>query len=459
MTSYVWIGLFTLALIPGCGVAAEPSRPNFVFILADDLRWNALGCMGDKIVQTPHIDGLAARGVLFESSFVTTSICAVSRASIFTGQYARRHKINDFATPLAPAQWAATYPALLRQAGYRTGFIGKFGVGDAKAVAAKAKDFDYWQGLPGQAGPFFDPKDATKTHATTRFGNQALEFLRGCRVEQPFCLSISFSAPHARDGQPREFPPDQRDEPLYVDVTMPVPKLATDFHFKALPEFVQKSEGHTRWSRRFATPEMHQKTVRDYYRLITGVDREVGRIIDTLRELKFAENTIVVFTADNGFFLGERGMADKWLMYEESIRVPMIVSDPRMPAEKQGRRVAAMALNVDLAPTLLDYAQVKSPAAMQGRSLRPLVSGENLPWREDWFYEHRTLTNIIPPSEGIRTQDWKYLRWVGVDPAIEELYDLKRDPLEEHNLASRPEYAQRLATFRERWKQLSKSLE
>lgn len=438
--------------------AEAPPRPNFVFILADDLRWDALGCMGDKIVRTPSIDALAARGVLFRNCFVTTSICAVSRASILSGQYARRHQINDFVTPFTQERWAETYPALLRKAGYRTGFIGKFGVGDAKATAAMARQFDYWRGLPGQAGPFFDPKDSTKTHATARFGEQALEFLRACEPGMPFCLSISFSAPHARDGASREFPPDLRDEPLYSDVTMPVAKLAAEKYFLALPEFVQKSEGHKRWARRFATPEMHQKTMRDYYRLITGVDREVGRVVATLNQLRLADNTVVVFTGDNGFFLGERGMADKWLMYEESIRVPLIVHDPRQPGGDGGRKVDAMALNIDLAPTILDYAAINIPTPMQGRSLRRLVAGENPAWRDDWFYEHHTLPNIIPPSEGVRTANWKYLRWVGVEPALEELYDLSKDPLEENNLATSPDHAQTMVKLRNRWSQLRMEL-
>jgi arylsulfatase A-like enzyme len=444
--------------------AAEPAAsdtgkqpPHIVFLLADDLRWNALGCMGDKIVQTPHLNALAERGTLFPNAFVTTSICAVSRATLFSGQYARRHRINDFQTPFAADRWAETYPALLRKAGYRTGFIGKFGVG--KDVAPMAKEFDYWRGLPGQAGPFFDPKDATKTHATARFGDQALEFLQGCEPGKPFCLSVSFSAPHARDGQPREYPPDLRDEKLYADTTFPVPKTATEKFFQALPEFVQKAEGRTRWQRRFATPEMYQTILRDYYRLITGVDREVGRIVAALRERKLADNTLIVFTADNGYFLGERGMADKWLMYEESIRVPLIVFDPRAPEKARGRKVEAMALNIDVAPTLLESAGVKVPAAVQGRSLLPLVRGEKPQWRTEWFYEHLTLPNRIPPSEGVRTQRWKYLRWVGVEPAVEELYDLQADPLEEHNLAAKPEHQKMLAELRGRWEKLRKELE
>src|SRR6478735_1664458 len=152
--------LALLALVQSLS-AAEATRPNIVFILADDLRWDSLGCQGNRIVQTPNIDGLAARGVRFTNSFVTTSICCTSRASLLCGQYARRHGINDFVTPLTRAQWSATYPALLRAAGYTTGFIGKFGVGDAKEIAATSSEFDFWRGLPGQAGLFFNPKAPT----------------------------------------------------------------------------------------------------------------------------------------------------------------------------------------------------------------------------------------------------------------------------------------------------------
>jgi arylsulfatase A-like enzyme len=440
------------------GRAAEPGAPdrpvNIVFLLADDLRWDALGCAGNRIIRTPNIDRLAREGVRFTNAFVTTSICAVSRASIFSGQYARRHGINDFATPFSDAAWAQTYPALLRKAGYRTGFIGKFGVGkDVKPLAAA---FDYWRGLPGQAGPFFDPKDPSRTHATARFGNQALEFLSGCRPGKPFCLSVSFSAPHARDGAQREFPPDRRDEKLYADTVIPTPKTAQEKYFRLLPRFVQQSEGRRRWQGRFATPEMFQQTVRDYYRLISGIDREVGRIIETLRARKLLDDTLIVFTADNGFFLGERGMADKWLMYEESIRIPLLVFDPRLPEKQRGRQVGKMVLNIDLAPTLLDYAGVKAPQGIQGRSLRPLVRGETPAWRTEWFYEHHTFPKIIPPSEGVRTERWKYLRWVGVDPVVEELYDLDNDPREEHNLAAQPRHARTLEGLRERWDTLRK---
>jgi arylsulfatase A-like enzyme len=436
-------------------------RPSIIFILVDDLRWNALGCMGDKIVKTPHIDKLAANGVLFKNAFVTTSICAVSRVSIMTGQWQRRHGIDNFAAGLSDMQWARSFPALLRAAGYRIGFIGKFGIGDAKQVKARAASFDFWRGLPGQGGTFFIEKnDPTRTHRTAQFGNEALEFLQGCKPGEPFCLCLSFNAPHARDGQEREFEPDPRDEKLYDGLMIPVPKLATAAAFDRLPAFVQTSEARRRWEKRFANPDMFQKTVKDYYRLITGLDREVGRIVAELDKLKLTEETIIIFMSDNGYFLGDRGLADKWFMYEESIRVPCIIFDPRLPAGKRGRAEEAMALNVDLAPTILEWAGLPVEKTMQGRSLVPMLQEGKSPgdWRMEFFYEHHTGAKIIPPSEGVRTERFSYIRWIDRQPVLEELYDLSADALQEKNLVNDPAHAQTLAELRGKWEKWGRGL-
>lgn len=440
--------------------AATASRPNLVFLLIDDLRWNTLGCMGDRIVQTPHIDQLAKRGVLFQNSFVTSSICSVSRASFFTGQWLRRHGVVDFVTGLNGAAWEQSYPAQLRGAGYRTGFIGKFGVGNEREVAAKAAAFDFWRGLPGQAGRFFIEKnDPTRTHRTAKFGDDALEFLSGCEPTKPFSLSLSFNAVHARDREEREFEPDPRDEQLYRGVTIPLPQLATAAAFQRIPDFVKTSEGRRRWGWRFDTPEKAQGILRDYYRLITGVDREVGRIVTELERRGLAGNTVIILTSDNGFALADRGLADKWFMWEEDIRVPLIIVDPRLPKSAQGRTSAAMVLNVDIAPTLLDLAGGSVPAVMQGRSLVPLLRGATpRDWRTEFFYEHHTRPDIIPPCEGVRTGRWKYIRWVKADPLHEELYDLQGDPLEERNLAADPRHARQLAELREKWSRYSAQL-
>ena len=432
---------------------ATTGKPNLLFILTDDQRWNALGCMGDTNVLTPNIDRLAAQGVLFQNHFVTTSICCVSRASILTGQYERRHGIGDFKTPFTSAQWAATYPALLRQNGYRTGFIGKFGVGNDKAIKAMAEQFDYWRGVAGQGGRYFiEPGDNKRVHQTARYGDQALEFLGGNPSGKPFCLSVSFTAPHARDQMPREYTPDDRDASLYAGSTIARPVTATDEYFHKLPKSVQTSEGRTRWGWRYDTEEKFQSNVKDYYRLISGIDREVGRMMAELERRGLASNTVVIFTSDNGYFLSDRGLADKWFMYEEGLRDPLIIYDPRQPAANLARKESAMTLNIDFAPTMLALAGVRQPKGLQGRSLIPLLQNQSpSDWRTEFFYEHHYAPQIIPPSEGVRTERYAYIRWVNEHPLIEELYDLKTDPLEAHNLAANPEHAKVLAQLRARW--------
>lgn len=458
--------LFTLGLailgplLLSAAPTPPPPKPNVVFILVDDLRWNALGCMGDKIVQTPNIDRLAREGVLFKNMFVTTSICAVSRATALTGQWMRRHGISDFATGISDEKWQDTYPAQFRSAGYHTGFVGKYGVGNAKVTTARGPSFDFWRGEPGQAGRhFIEPTDPTRTHKTAKMGNDALTFLSEAPKDKPFSLSISFNAVHARDHEPREYEPDPRDEKLYENIEIPLPQLATDTAFQRLPDFVKTSEGRNRWTWRFDEPQKAQNILRDYYRLITGMDREVGRILETIEKQNLTNNTVIIFTADNGYALADRGLADKWYAYEEDIRVALIIKDPRLPASRQGTTVEAIALNVDLAPTMLDLSGIPVPTTMQGRSLKPLLEG-NTPqdWRTEFFYEHHTKPDRIPPVEAIRTQKWKYIRWLAPNPITEELYNLESDPLEENNLVKDPTKAQILKELQSKWEDCGKLL-
>lgn len=435
--------------------AADLGRRNIVFILTDDQRWNTLGCMGDPDIQTPNIDRLAQRGVLFKNHFVTTSICCASRASILTGQYVRRHGIEDFAKPLTDQQWAATYPALLQQQGYRTGFIGKFGVGGDKSVRAMANKFDFWRGSSGQGGAhFIDPKDPKRAHETSRIGERALEFLADAPVDRPFCLSISFTAPHARDTMPhlQQYQPDDRDLGLYSDLTLPKPATATDEYFRKLPPAVQRSIGYERWLWRFDTPEHYEMSAKNYYRLITGIDREVGRIMAELERRGLADNTVIMYTSDNGYFLGDRKLSDKFFMYEESLRAPLIIYDPRATATGRGRSEEAMTLNIDMAPTMLALAGVRPPTGMQGRSLGALIENRTSgDWRKDFFYEHHTLPKLIPPSEGVRSERWSYIRWINEKPVLEELFDLKTDPLQSLNLVGDSAYDAVLKQARITW--------
>ena len=422
----------------------QPSRrPNIVFLLADDQRWDTLGCAGNRIIQTPAIDDLAAGGVLFRNAFVTTAICAVSRASIFSGQYERTHGISDFAKAFSSAQFADTYPAQLRAAGYRTGFIGKWGVGNV----LPNDQFDYFRGFPGQ-GNYIVRDGGKENHLTNVMGDQSVEFINGGDSNQPFCLSVSFKAPHAQDEATRQYLFDPALRDLYKDSTIPVPETAAEEYYKELPQSLRDSEGHRRWGWRFATPAAYQDAVKGYYRLITGIDKAVSQIRKAIEARRMAENTVIVYTSDNGYFLGERGLADKWYMFEESIRVPLIIYDPRLPKNQQGKQRNEMALNIDLAPTLLNLAGIPIPPQMQGRSLLPLVKGETVSWRDQWYYSHLFDHPQIPKSEGVRTDSWKYFRFLGVDPKAEYLYDLKSDPLEKQNLISSKDQVNRANSMR-----------
>lgn len=444
------------ALLLASTACVRQTRPNLLFILSDDQRWDSLGCMGNTVVQTPNIDALAKRGVLFTNNFVTTSICAISRASFFSGQYARRHRIEDFSTPFKPEAFSLTYPALLRKSGYRTGFVGKWGLGEPRPAA----EFDYFTGYEGQ-GRYFGAGDKEKVHLTRRLGNEVIEFLRTQKSGQPFCLSISFKAPHVDDGGPIYFRYDPAHEGLYQNVTIPLPPLANHASWEAMPEFIRNSEGHTRWKNEFATPEMFQTSAKSYYRLITGMDETIGEILKELERTGAAKNTVIIFTSDNGFFLGERELEGKWLMYEESIRTPLVIYSPNLPSRLRGARREEMTLNIDIAPTLLDLAGVPIPETMQGKSILPLVRGEHPRWREDFFYEHHfAYGGKIPQTEGVRSRDWKYTQYLGTSPSYEELFDLKNDPHEERNLAAekKPEIHARLEAMRKRCDEYRTSL-
>jgi len=442
-------------------IASQP--PNLIFLMTDDQRFDSLGCMGNPVIETPELDRLAEEGVVFERAFVTTAICMTSRASVLTGQYAARHGIWQFNTDLRPEQLRATYLGQLHGAGYRTGFIGKWGVGDPSS-ADPALDFN--RGFPGQSRYFAgDVKKKQGRHLTAQLGDQAIEFLDGCDGERPFHLSISFKAPHCQDSsdiQADHFPADSAYNELYRELTLPPFPASSHQQYERMPDFLKNSMNRDRWAIRFRSPGRFQKSVKDYYRLITGVDTVVGRIRQRLAERELADNTVIVFTSDHGFFLGEFGFAGKWTPHDVSIRVPMILYDPGMKASRRGQRTDAIALNLDVAPTLLDYAGIEPPDTMQGRSLRPLVEGRTpQDWRTEFFYEHWfTAGGQIAPSEGYRDERWKYGRYLlpgqqeEGTARWEELYDLQADPHETTNLAEMPEHRKTLERVRQRWRHL-----
>ncbi len=424
MNTIKWIITVIVVGFSAVVAAQRNGKPNIIFLLTDDQRWDSLGCMGNPVVQTPNIDEMAAHGALFKNMYVSISICAPSRACFLSGQYAQRHGVHDFATPLKPQAFENTYPAILRNNGYYTGFVGKYGVGQEKDLPRQF--FDYWH-----------------------------DFLNQCPKDKPFCLSISFKAPHCQDGDPRQFIYDPADEVLYKDVTIPPAPASDPAEWEKFPDFFKAdNEARTRWEIRFSTPKLYQTMVKGYYRLITEMDRAVGDIRKKLKEKGIDDNTVIIFAGDNGFFLGEHGMAGKWYAYEQSIRVPLVIYDPRLPDSLRGRKISEIALNVDVAPTILSLAGATVPQTMQGESLVPLLENKPVPWRQDFYYEHLVKIKTIPQSEAVVSLQYKYIVYPGQVPLYEELFDLQKDPLEQKNLAGEAIYKSVLEHMRIRLTQL-----
>ena len=456
-------GTGALTFLPNLVSAAAPpeaaKRPNILILLTDDQRWDAMGCAGNRIVQTPEMDRLAREGTRFVNAFVTSSICAASRASIFTGQYERSHHCNFNTGALRRAQLEQSYPMQLRRAGYHTGFIGKYGVGDGKLNDNKreieGKDvFDSWYGFYG-LGVYYS-KTYPGKHLTEVTVEQARDFLDRAPSGKPWCLSISFKAPHSGKGY-LGYEPEPDLKNLYADVTVPPPPTAKQEYFDALPEFLRRCNARTNyWEQRFSTPGQYQAVMKDYYRLITGADRAIGRIRAELARRGLADNTVIIFLSDNGDMMGDYMLGGKELLYDASLRVPLTVFDPRVPQSARGRQRTELALNIDIAPTVLDLAGAPVPAAMQGRSLAPLVRGKHSAWRRDFFCENDFCIpgQYYPMIEGVRTARWKYVRYTDVQPVYEQLFDLDKDANEVTNLARERKYAATLTKLRRRCDQL-----
>jgi arylsulfatase A-like enzyme len=410
-------------------------KPNIIFILTDDQRWNALGYEGNKIIQTPEMDRLARAGAYFRNSFVTTPICAASRASILTGLYERTHGYTFQQGALKVPYVKITYPVLLKSSGYTTGFFGKLGVTipGAEKMFDEADIYDRNDKAPNRRGYYYKTIGADTVHLTRYTGYRAQEFIKtNASSDKPFCLSLSFSAPHAHDPAPEQYFWEEKSNNRYSDVIIPPPLLGEDKYFNALPKEVREGFNRLRWTWRFDTPEKYQKSVKGYFRMISEVDDEIGEIRKVLQEKGVAGNTVIIFMGDNGYFLGERQLADKWLMYDNSLRVPMMIYDPRMNKHQD---VTDMVLNIDIPKTILDLAGVKPPAEYQGNSLRCYVEGKKPKIiHKTVLFEHLWNLPQIPSSEGVRTAKWKYFRYRFI-VAPEELYDLEMDPLETKNLA------------------------
>jgi len=467
-------------------------RPNILFLLSDDQRWDSQGCYGNTVIATPEINSLANEGVQFNNSFVTFSVCSASRAVIQTGLYSRTRSGGDdnLTAIITPRNWDATLPALLKENGYFTGYIGKWDVGvGEEGFQGGMNIYDYWggdrwhgnywhertcpfvtndgmehkreirctcvpgtpwessfprTGFEGMLDPIHTDVEAVPIKVKT--------FLDSRDKDMPFFLQVSFRSP--KDPW-SDYPLEVKN--CYESDTIPVSPTANMENALSEPKFLQESMASNHARNVLMTEGKLADEIRKHYRLVTGIDMAIGELRQLLSEAGVDDNTIIVFASDNGAFLGEHGFWGKWLPYEESIRVPLIIYDPRTPSENRGKTIDEMVLNIDYAPTFLSYADADIPADMQGMDINKLLSDNNENWREDWYYEHTWTAkdlgaNVVPivPSEAVRSDDWKYIVFYDEEPIVEQLYNIKVDPYETENLISNPDFLSVRNHFRER---------
>lgn len=448
----LWISLF----VGGLSLQGADKPVNIVFILVDDQRNDTLGCAGHPVLKTPNIDRLAKQGVRFENAFVNTSICMASRATIFTGLTETSHGYTGGGAPANPVQKMdvdTCFPVLLREAGYRNGFYGKQHVQFAEknnvALHRMFHDHEVINGGPHH----LKQADGSSRHTAEVIGDRSVRFVQSQPKDQPFCLYMSFNIAHARDGDHRpgigHYPWPQAVDGLYEDIVPQSPRLGDPKYFEMQPDFLKESLNRERWFWRWDTPEKYQINMRAYYRMLTGMDGVVGRVRKALEQQGFADNTVIIYTADNGYYMGDRGFAGKWSHYEESLRVPLIIHDPRLPEEHRNRVLPQMVMNIDLPSTILDFAGVEIPGRYQGESLVTLSQGKPVEgWRTDLFNEHHH--SRLPKWRGVRGERYTYARYYEQNPPYEFLYDLKNDPDQLNNLVASPGAAATLARMRDR---------
>ena len=422
-------------------------RPNFVFLIADDHRYDAMSCVQHEQAEagrfpwfkTPNMDRLAAEGTRFRNSFVTLSLCSPSRACFLTGQYGHRNGIWNNTTPLG--EQSATYASLLQKADYSTGYVGKWHMGNQSARPG----FDWFASPTGQSR-YLDPIFLLNGTPTPQSGwiddisgDFAVRFLESERnPEKPFLLSVGFKSPHG------PFDPPTRLKDIFSgELSNPLPNHGIKPGFN--PQLSS--------ARPAANPEGKIPVNLNYFRCIAGIDENVGKILKALDRLGLSQNTVVVYTSDNGFYLGEHGLGDKRSAYDESLRIPLIIRDPR--TSSRGTLSDEIVLNIDIAPTFLDLAGAEVPQAMQGKSIQPLLARTptSEPFRTSFFYEYfferggkpqlNQGAGTVPGAGGyntptttaVRTLTHKLIKYQD-HPEWTELFDLRSDPYETRNLVS-----------------------
>ncbi len=484
-----------LLLFVASTALGDSARPNLIFLFTDDQRDGTFGAMGHPFVETPHVDALLAESVRFTNCYTAEPVCAPSRVSVFTGMHERVHGIGfTSAYQLTEAQWERSYPALLRKAGYHTGFVGKFGVEYYTFRGRAEEKFDYWWGHDGWTR--FLPKSVTSESTlpyhradediiTPIMGEAMSEFLETRPVDRPFCLSVSFNVPHG--SQTTSMYPDYREwrkmtrpanenpalrgtrfyDGLYRDIGIAIPEATGTDPYQFIPRFILDQDAGRRnqtypysYSRSTAL-EHHIR----YYQTISGLDHVIGGLRRDLEKRGLDESTIILFGSDHGLLMGEYGMGGKSLLYDLASKIPCFLHDPAIPGERRGLEMDELVSSLDFPVTLLDYAGVEPPEFMDGRSLRPLVWGEEVAWRRELFLESLYTGRDNPFQEGIREGRWKYIRmfdgrkdryeesdvdFAGREPEFEMLFDLASDPGETENLVEAMEGEELLDRLRVR---------
>jgi arylsulfatase A-like enzyme len=432
--------------------ASALNKPNIIYLMADDQNLGSVGCYGNPDVSTPNMDKLGADGVIFDRHYNTTSICMASRATVMTGMYEYKTATNFSHGDMKPETWMKSYPALLREAGYFTAFGGKFGfVVEGKGLCES--DFDLWGGGPGQT-TYVTAKNKSMAkyaeaypHSTLSYGAFGQDVIReAVKQTKPFCLSISFKAPH----KPAD--PDPRFDDIYAGKTFTKP---TNFGREAGEHMSEQSRQGRQYPR---FTDWHYDTdydgeMRKYYQQVYGIDVAIGMIRAELEAQGIADNTVIIYTSDNGYICGSHGYASKVLPMEESARSPLMIFDPRSPAAGQKLRSPALTGNIDFAPTILELAGLPIPENMDGVSLLPLLKDPGADIREQMAFIN-VFGGIPTQSLTVLTKEFKYTYWwYGDDKMkpVEELYHLTKDPLEMTNLASNPEAGSVLSSMRKKY--------
>ncbi len=436
-----------LSISNDCSTAE--ARPNIIFFFTDDQAYDTLGCYGNPNVMTPNMDKLGSQGVIFDRHYDTTAICMASRASVMTGLLEYKTGCNFMHGAMTKEIWRSSFPVLLRKSGYRTGFGGKFGF----AVKEHPKDpgsentynnlpvddFDFWVGGIGQTSyetkknKYLASYAKDYPHSSRAYGAAGIDFIReSTKTKKPFCLTLFFKAPH------RPTTPDPIFDEIYQNTV-----------FRKLPNYGRKAGEHlapqSKMGRQYPrfvdwgyhTDKSYQKALRTYNQQIYGVDFAMGMIMEELERQGVSDNTVIIFSSDNGFFNGSHGLGSKVLPYEEGARVPLIIYDPRQSKSgREGRRCDRVTGSIDITATILDLAGLKLPSNMDGQSLMPIVTG-----RKPSIRESLPLIQVWGPagtlSLSVVTQSHKYIYWFYGEgmPPVEELFDLKNDPYEMVNIA------------------------